>query len=117
MDRFKLPKQVKGVELTDFIRRAAEDIDFKFYNFDGRVSVARMFPEHVPEELRFAFDTTPSLEFRFGELDPNAEYKSVDCEPMIGTMRVQPTNFTGDEAKYKIYYQLFIQRLASYLKQ
>ena len=102
--------------MTDVIKSVAGEIDFKYYDFDGDISVGRQFPEHVPEHLKFAFDVTPSVEFRFGKIDPQRNYSNLQCQTMIGTMRMQPTNFEGDEAKYKPYYDKFVEGVTRQLQ-
>ena len=116
MSTIPLPKEINGKELTDVIRAVSTQTGFKYYDFSGEVSVERTFPEHVPRELRHVFDVTPHLTFRFGKIDPVTRYASLQCETMIGTMRLQPTDFSGDEEKYKPYYDRFVEGLQSHLK-
>ncbi|GEM_PF-6798089 len=116
MPDISLPRQATGQELTDVIKAVAGEISFKYYDFDGNISVGRQFPEHVPEHLRFAFDVTPALEFRFGKLDPQRSYSNLQCQTMIGTMLMQPANFEGEEAKYRPYYDKFIEGVKTHLQ-
>lgn len=117
MLEISLPRQATGQELTDVIKILAGEIGFKYYDFpDQGISISRQFPEYVPEHLKFAFDVTPSLSFRIGKIVPEINYQSLQCETMIGTMRMQPTNFEGEEAKYKPYYDRFVEGLTQHLQ-
>lgn len=116
MPEISLPREATGQELVDVIKVVAGEIDFEYYDSNGNISVGREFPEHVPEKLRFAFDVTPSLEFRFGKIEPQKNYANLECQTMIGTMMMQPTDFQGEEAKYKPHYDNFVQGVTQNLQ-
>lgn len=114
MPAIELSKEITGKDITDVIKRAAETNDFNFYDFDGKIFVARQFPEHVPEHKRLSFDTTPSLNFNFGEIDLTRKYRSIQCQTMIGIMRMQPIDLETD-SRYKSHYDSFVTSLKSIL--
>jgi len=116
MPEISFPKEVTGKELTDVIKSVAREIDFKYFNFDGNISIGKQFPENVPEHLKFAFDVIPSLEFRFGKIYPQKNYANLQCQSMIGTMMMQPADFEGSEAEYKPHYDNFIEGITRHLQ-
>ncbi len=125
MPTIALPRKATGKELTEIIRKTAEELNFKYYDFSNEkseimrregISISRGFPEHAPQDLRFAFDTTPYLEFKFGKIEPEKTYESLECSTMLGTMRMEPIDLDEKHKRYKPYYMWFVQGLHSHLQ-
>jgi hypothetical protein len=113
-----LPRSASGKELTDVVRNIAADMDFKFYNNETGISIERGFPEHVPEEYRLSFDTTPYFDIRLGIIDPEKIYAFITARTMLGTMRMQDVDLEEiDEGEfYKPFYDRFCEELKTKLK-
>lgn len=115
MPNIQLSRGATGRELTDVLRTVADEIGFEYSDFGEDISIGRQFPEYVPEHLKFAFDVTPSLEFRFDRIEPERMYATLQVQTRIGTMTMQPTNFEGEEVKYKSHYDRFVELVKQHL--
>ena len=116
MPNIQLPREATGQELTDVLKVVAEDIRFKYYDSARYPYIWRPFPEDVPENLKSVPDAIPTLQFRFSRPEPEKMYTALEVQTRIGTSSMQPTKFEGKDAKYRQYYDSFVEGIAKYLR-
>ena len=117
MPKIHLSREATGRELVNIIKSVAEEMNFKYYNSSGYISVGRHFSEHVPKiVLKLTAETIPYLEFKFGRIYLRRNYSSLQCKTMIGSQVMQPINFEDNDNEYKPYYDKFVDVLIQHLK-
>jgi len=113
MLELKLDNEKTGNEVIHILGYAGQRFGFELYNMDNTIALGRPFHEFEGKDLRFP--ETPYLIVGFGEIYPDKSYSKVEIETFLGDMNADPTNFEGEDAKYKPVYDMFIEKLENLL--